>query len=258
MKEQKKNKENHLLVNDRLLSELSLTDFIDKDELQKLQEAFGKANGIATTISDIQGNPMTQPSNHCKVCALVRKTTKGYENCILSGKALGLISLKQDKPNFHKCRSVGFFDACAPIVIECVHVANWLMGQNCIADVDENRIVSYAEEIGADKDELLKAFQEMDTISETEFKEKLEFLWIMANQISKLAYHNLRYMNTVDALQKTKKELEDYKINLEVIVEKRTAELKRLSGLLPICMHCKKIRDDKGYWNQIEKSLLSG
>lgn len=29
-------------------------------------------------------------------------------------------------------------------------------------------------------------------------------------------------------------------------------EIKVLSGLLPICSSCKKIRDDKGYWNQIE------
>ncbi len=30
------------------------------------------------------------------------------------------------------------------------------------------------------------------------------------------------------------------------------AEVKALSGLLPICSSCKNIRDDKGYWNQIE------
>ncbi len=30
------------------------------------------------------------------------------------------------------------------------------------------------------------------------------------------------------------------------------SKIKQLSGLLPICMHCKKIRDDKGYWNQLE------
>ena len=30
------------------------------------------------------------------------------------------------------------------------------------------------------------------------------------------------------------------------------SEVKQLSGLLPICSYCKKIRDDKGYWNQIE------
>ena len=31
--------------------------------------------------------------------------------------------------------------------------------------------------------------------------------------------------------------------------------LKTLRGLLPICSHCKKIRDDKGYWNQIESYI---
>lgn len=29
-------------------------------------------------------------------------------------------------------------------------------------------------------------------------------------------------------------------------------KVKTLSGMLPICSSCKKIRDDKGYWNQIE------
>lgn len=30
------------------------------------------------------------------------------------------------------------------------------------------------------------------------------------------------------------------------------SDIKTLRGLLPICSHCKKIRDDKGYWQQIE------
>jgi PAS domain S-box-containing protein len=30
------------------------------------------------------------------------------------------------------------------------------------------------------------------------------------------------------------------------------SQIKQLSGLIPICSHCKKIRDDQGYWNQIE------
>ncbi|MBI5209806.1 MAG: DUF3365 domain-containing protein [Elusimicrobia bacterium] len=29
-------------------------------------------------------------------------------------------------------------------------------------------------------------------------------------------------------------------------------EVKTLSGMLPICANCKKIRDDRGYWNQLE------
>ena len=45
---------------------------------------------------------------------------------------------------------------------------------------------------------------------------------------------------------------------LEVTNEKLTkalAEVKQLSGFLPICASCKKIRDDKGYWNQIESYI---
>jgi len=49
---------------------------------------------------------------------------------------------------------------------------------------------------------------------------------------------------------------------LERAVVERTAaleaaldEVKTLSGLLPICSHCKKIRDDGGYWNSLEKYI---
>jgi len=40
----------------------------------------------------------------------------------------------------------------------------------------------------------------------------------------------------------------------KIIAELQQAldRVKTLSGLLPICASCKKIRDDRGYWNQIE------
>lgn len=44
------------------------------------------------------------------------------------------------------------------------------------------------------------------------------------------------------------------KKNKQLIVELRTAldEIKILRGILPICASCKRIRDDSGYWNQLE------
>jgi adenylate cyclase len=35
-------------------------------------------------------------------------------------------------------------------------------------------------------------------------------------------------------------------------LEKALEKVKQLSGMLPICMWCKKIRDDAGYWNAVE------
>ena len=39
-------------------------------------------------------------------------------------------------------------------------------------------------------------------------------------------------------------------------VEESLANIKVLGGLIPICSNCKKIRDDKGYWNLLEAYLL--
>lgn len=40
-------------------------------------------------------------------------------------------------------------------------------------------------------------------------------------------------------------------------LRKALSEVKTLSGLLPICFHCKKVRDDGGYWHQIEDYISS-
>ena len=40
--------------------------------------------------------------------------------------------------------------------------------------------------------------------------------------------------------------------HLQLKVEEAIEKINVLSGMLPICGHCKKIRDDSGYWSQIE------
>jgi len=63
-------------------------------------------------------------------------------------------------------------------------------------------------------------------------------------QLKKLIESNLAivYMN---------QELGEEKLNLKDVIQ----EIKTLRGILPICSKCKKIRDDKGYWNQIEEYI---
>lgn len=47
-----------------------------------------------------------------------------------------------------------------------------------------------------------------------------------------------------DLLEKRNRELEE-----------ALAKVKVLSGIIPICSACKKIRDDRGYWNQLESFI---
>ncbi len=52
-----------------------------------------------------------------------------------------------------------------------------------------------------------------------------------------------------------RKRVENEREKLIHELQEALAEVKTLSGLLPICSSCKKIRDDKGYWNQIESYI---
>jgi|SRR5208283_4081645 len=52
-----------------------------------------------------------------------------------------------------------------------------------------------------------------------------------------------------------KREIQSYNEEREKLIlelKEANAKVKTLSGYLPICASCKKIRDDKGYWEQIE------
>lgn len=56
-----------------------------------------------------------------------------------------------------------------------------------------------------------------------------------------------------DITERKRAELEREKL-IEELREALT-EVRTLSGLLPICANCKQIRDDKGYWTQIEEYI---
>ncbi len=62
---------------------------------------------------------------------------------------------------------------------------------------------------------------------------------------SSLLERSIRY-----AMERKKTELEREKLIQEL--KNALAQVKTLSGLLPICSSCKNIRDDRGYWKRID------
>ncbi len=75
---------------------------------------------------------------------------------------------------------------------------------------------------------------------------------------------SLVFLYDITEHKKAEEELHLYKNRLEEMVRERTRELeqalqevKTLRGLIPVCIHCKDIRDDKGYWKRMEDYLRS-
>lgn len=65
---------------------------------------------------------------------------------------------------------------------------------------------------------------------------------------SRLLLRSVRY-----ALQRRSAQLERERLIQQL--QAAIANIKRLGGLLPICAWCKKIRDDQGYWKQVEQYI---
>ncbi len=80
-----------------------------------------------------------------------------------------------------------------------------------------------------------------------------EMLWLLVNGIpiiDKNGHLSKVIVSFVDITQRKRIEEEREK----AIIELREAleDIKTLHGIIPICAHCKKIRDDEGYWHQVE------
>ena len=61
--------------------------------------------------------------------------------------------------------------------------------------------------------------------------------------------------NDITERKRAEEELQRYSSELEKSnkeLQEALAKVKTLNGMLPICASCKKIRDDKGYWSQVE------
>jgi DNA-binding NtrC family response regulator len=75
--------------------------------------------------------------------------------------------------------------------------------------------------------------------------------YVLKHQLTKLAPAIERALREADE-RRRRKAAEAERERLIHELQDALAKVKTLSGLLPICSSCKKIRDDKGYWSRVE------
>jgi PAS domain S-box-containing protein len=186
--------------------DIKITDIISTEELQKLQDLFADATGVASLITFPNGEPVTRPSNFCRLCHdYIRNSDKGRSNCFRSDKTLG--APNPDGPTVRSCLSSGLWDAGASIVVDGKHLASWLAGQVRNDELDEAQILSYADEIGVDRNEYANALAEVPVMSREKFEKIARLLHEAANQMSRVAYSNYKLQQTIAEKEKAKLKL---------------------------------------------------
>ncbi len=72
---------------------------------------------------------------------------------------------------------------------------------------------------------------------------------------SMITYNGKKALCVVSRDVSERRKLEKEREKLISDLQSALANVKKLSGLLPICSSCKKIRDDEGYWQEVERYL---
>ncbi|HEX7585650.1 MAG TPA: PAS domain S-box protein [Prolixibacteraceae bacterium] len=172
------------------LNNIQFADIFNLDDIQQLQDLFSDSSGVASIITHPDGTPITKPSNFCRLCSIIRKTEKGRANCYKSDAAIG----KQNSsgPIVQPCLSGGLWDAGASITVGGKHIANWLIGQVRNEELDEQRMIEYADEIGANREDFRKALNEVPVMSVEQFNKVSKMLFAFASELSEKTYNNLQ------------------------------------------------------------------
>lgn len=186
--------------------DIDFSQLLDIDMIQKLQDEFSDATGVASVITLTDGTPITRTSNFTRLCQdIIRKTEKGCENCYKSDAVIGAYSA--EGPIIKSCLSGGLWDAGAAITVGGKHVANWLIGQVRDETIREDQLAAYAREIGADEREAVLAFREVPQMSFQRFEKIAKLLYTIANQLSNLAFQNLLQARFINEKRRIEKEI---------------------------------------------------
>lgn len=220
----------------------------DISELQKLQDQFSTAFGVASIITTPEGKYITQPSNFSYLCQnIIRCTKKGMKNCMRSDAFIG-----RHNPGgaiIQTCLSGGLWDAGASITVSGKHVANWLVGQVRSEHIDEVKLKAYAREIDVDEDEFFGAYLDVPVTTADRFKLIADMLFTMAQMLSDMAYKNLEKSMIIEHQKQIEEEIKLNEERLESLLAIGSYQPKDIKDLFCFALNesVKITRSELGY-----------
>jgi ligand-binding sensor protein len=194
---------------------LELLDIIKLEDLQKMQDMFALATGMASITVDMDGKFITNPSNFTDFCMkYTRKSEKGGERCARCSR---------EGKGAYFCHA-GLMDFAEPIMINGIQYGNAIGGQVLAGEPDIEKFKETARELGIPEDEYIEALRKVPIRSEASIRAAAELMKQLVN-----ALVNLRY-----AMQKNEMKIAVLEQEIKTISDRTksiTSKAKNLEGI---------------------------
>lgn len=207
---------------------IKLTDLIDVQTLQEIQDGFANATGMAALTTDETGAAVTRGSNFTDFCMnLTRKSHLGCQRCEECDRKGGEDTMRTKRAVTYTCHA-GLVDFAAPIMLNGRMIGSFIGGQVLTSPPDEAKLRRYASEIGVDPDEYIKAVKKVKVLPKQQVEGAAEFLFTIASVLSKTAYSSYMAMLNNSGLSSANTEIVSKAENAKVCVKENLDNMEKL------------------------------
>lgn len=193
--------------------DLTMTDFIDTDILEKMQDAFSNMTGMSILYTNNEGAPTLQHQHYSDFCKYTMNSPLGRIRCEQCAKLGSETTLREGKASSYICHA-GLIEFAAPIVTDDKYVGCFIGGQILTEPLDTIQIMKLAQEINIEPDRYLEAARKLP-VMKTDFIDKAaDFLYEIANILSSIAYGRYMAYQANNELEKAAKMKSDFLANM--------------------------------------------
>ena len=194
--------------------DIYLTDLIDIETLQELQDAFSDFTGMAAITTDKNGIPVTNYSNFSEFCLkYTRQSELGNKRCVECNKTAAEEVLFQGSPCSYYCHA-GLVYYAAPIMANGKIVGSFIGGQVLTEKPDLDKVRNVAKELNIPEQEYIEAIDKVHIKSIEDVKKSSKFLYMIANLLSHMAYSRYLMYQSKNEVEKTSHMKSDFLANM--------------------------------------------
>lgn len=164
---------------------MNIRELIDLKQLQKIQDQFSDATGLAAIAVDDKGEYITKGSNFTDFCMkYTRGSEEGSRRCI---------KCDNECTGTYFCHA-GLMDFASDIIVNGERVGAIIGGQVLPKAPDTEHFRQIARELSINEDEYLKALEKVPVRSEKMIRAAADMLGNIVNQVVSLEY--IKRLNT--------------------------------------------------------------
>lgn len=196
---------------------MQIKDFMDLKTLQKLQDQFSDATGLAAIAVDAEGKYITQGSNFTDFCI---KYTRGCEEGLRR-----CVKCDTECKGTYYCHA-GLMDFSVDIIVNGERLGAVIGGQVLPQEPDEEKFRAIAQELGIAPDKYIAALRKVPVRTEKSIRAAAALLGDIVNKVV-----NLEYLKQRDSkrLQTFDQEIDKTTANVKMINQK-TSELEGIAS----------------------------